>query len=66
MINIDEIETLRKDLDPYYTNPLVLAPSDDHRVWKKEKEKWEYYQAKLVIFKKYLTDKMNFYYGVLS
>ena len=36
---IDEIETLRKDLDPYYTNDLVLAPSDDHRVWKKEKEK---------------------------
>ena len=57
---IDEIETLRKDLDYYYEY------SDDHRVWKKEKEKWEYYQAKLVIFKKYLTDKMNFYYGVIS
>ena len=57
---LDEIETLRKDLDYYYEY------SDDQRVWKKEKEKWEYYQAKLVIFKKYLIDKMNFYYGVIS
>ena len=59
-ISIDEIETLRQDLDYY------CEYSDDFRVWKKEKEKGEYYQAKLVIFKKYLTDKMNFYYGVIS
>ena len=63
---IGEIETLRKNLDPYYTNPLVLAPSDDFRVWKKEHKKWEYYKAKLLIFQVELTKARNFYLGVMS
>ena len=62
MINIsmDEIETLRKDLDYYYEY------SDDFRVWKKEHKKWEYYKAKLLIFQVELTKARNFYYGVIS
>ena len=63
---LNELSNLRSDLDPYYTNPLVLAPSDDHRVWKKEHKKWEYYKAKLLIFQVELTKARNFYYGVIS
>jgi hypothetical protein len=57
---INEIETLRKDLDHYYEF------SDDHRVWKKERDKWEHYLAKLIILKVHLKKARNFYYGVIS
>jgi hypothetical protein len=63
---LNELSNLRSDLDPYYTNPLVLAPSDDYQVWKKEKAKWEYYTAKLLIFQVYMTNTRNFYLGVMS
>ena len=60
MINIDEIELLRQDLDYYFQY------SDDFSVWKKEHKKWEYYKAKLLIFQVELTKARNFYLGVLS
>ena len=57
---IEELAALKSNLDEYYIY------SDDHQVWKKEKAKWDYYSAKLLIFQVYMTDNRNFYLGVLS
>ena len=57
---INELEKLRSKLDHYYSY------SDDFRVWKREKEKWDYYKAKLLIFTQDLKKARNFYYGVIS
>ncbi len=57
---MNELEQLRLKLDHYYSY------SDDFRVWKREKEKWDYYKAKLLIFTQNLTKARNFYYGVIS
>ena len=57
---INELEKLRLKLDHYYSY------SDDFRVWKREKEKWDYYRAKLLVFTQDLTKARNFYYGIVS
>ena len=57
---IQELSKLRADLDQYYTQ------TDDYQLWKKEKAKWDYYKAKLLIFQVELTKARNFYYGVIS
>ena len=57
---INELEKLRLKLDHYYSY------SDDFRVWKREKEKWDYYKAKLLVFTQDLKKARNFYLGVLS
>ena len=57
---IQELSNLRADLDQYYTQ------TDDYQLWKKEKAKWDYYSAKLLIFQVYMTNNRNFYLGVLS
>ena len=57
---INELEKLRSKLDHYYSY------SDDFKVWRREKEKWDYYKAKLLIFTQDLKKARNFYYGVIS
>jgi hypothetical protein len=57
---LEELAKLRENLDHYYSY------SDCHRTWLKEKAKWDYYKAKLLIFQVELTKARNFYYGVLS
>ena len=57
---IKELAELRVKLDKYYTQ------TDDYQLWKKEKLKWDYYTAKLLIFQVDMTKARNFYYGVLS
>ena len=57
---IQELSNLRADLDQYYTQ------TDDYQLWKKEKLKWDYYTAKLLIFQVYMTNTRNFYLGVMS
>ena len=57
---MNELEQLRLKLDHYYSY------SDDFRVWKREKEKWDYYKAKLLVFTQDLKKARNFYLGVLS
>ena len=39
---------------------------DDYRTYKKEKLKWDYYTAKLLIFQVDMTKARNFYLGVMS
>ena len=55
-----ELARLREKLDKYHW------AIQDGRQWRKEQDKHDYYNAKLLIFKKYLTDNRNFYYGVIS
>ena len=57
---MNELEKLRLKLDHYYSY------SDDFKVWKREKEKWDYYKAKLLAFTQDLKKARNFYLGVLS
>jgi len=57
---MNELEKLRLKLDHYYSY------SDDFKVWKREKEKWDYYKAKLLVFTQDLKKARNFYYGVIS
>jgi len=57
---INELEKLRLKLDHYYSY------SDDFKVWKREKEKWDYYKAKLLVFTQDLKKARNFYKGVIS
>jgi len=57
---IQELSNLRSNLDQYYTQ------TDDYQLWKKEKAKWDYYSAKLLIFQVDMTKARNFYYGVIS
>ena len=57
---MNELEKLRLKLDHYYSY------SDDSKVWKREKEKWDYYKAKLLVFTQDLKKARNFYYGVIS
>jgi hypothetical protein len=57
---LDELSKLKANLDEYYIY------SDDHQVWKKEKAKWDYYTAKLLIFQVYMTNIRNFYLGVIT
>lgn len=57
---LNELSDLRATLDPYYTQ------TDDYQLWKKEKAKWDYYSAKLLIFQVYMTNTRNFYLGVMS
>jgi len=57
---MNELEKLRSKLDHYYSY------SDDFRVWKREKEKWDYYKAKLLVFTQDLKKARNFYYGIVS
>ena len=57
---LDELSKLKANLDKYYTY------SDDYQLWKKEKAKWDYYSAKLLIFQVYMTNTRNFYLGVMS
>ena len=56
---MQELSNLRANLDQYYTQ------TDDYQLWKKEKAKWDYYKAKLLIFQVELTKARNFYYGVI-
>ena len=57
---LNELSKLKANLDEYYTK------IDDYRTYKKEKLKWDYYTAKLLIFQVDMTKARNFYYGVLS
>ena len=57
---LEELSKLRENLDHYYSY------SDCHRTWLKEKAKWDYYKAKLLILQTDLKNARNFYYGVLS
>ena len=57
---LDELSKLKANLDEYYTK------IDDYRTYKKEKLKWDYYTAKLLIFQVDMTKARNFYLGVLS
>ena len=57
---LDELSKLKVNLDEYYTK------IDDYSTYKKEKLKWDYYTAKLLIFQVDMTKARNFYYGVLS
>jgi hypothetical protein len=57
---MNELEKLRSKLDHYYSY------SDDFRIWKREKEKWDYYKAKLLVFTQDLKKARNFYYGIVS
>ena len=57
---MQELSDLRANLDKYYTQ------TDDYQLWKKEKAKWDYYSAKLLIFQVDMTKARNFYLGVLS
>ena len=57
---LNELEKLRLKLDHYYSY------SDDFIVWKREKEKWDYYKAKLLVFTQDLKKARNFYKGVIS
>ena len=57
---LDELSKLKANLDEYYTK------IDDYRTYKKEKLKWDYYTAKLLIFQVDMTKARNFYYGVIS
>ena len=52
---MNELEKLRLKLDHYYSY------SDDFKVWKREKEKWDYYKAKLLVFNQDLKKARNFY-----
>ena len=57
---LDELSKLKANLDEYYTK------IDDYSTYKKEKLKWDYYTAKLLIFQVDMTKARNFYLGVLS
>ena len=64
---INELEKLRLKLDHYYSY------SDDFKVWKREKEKWDYYKAQLLVFTQDLTKarrafkkSQDFYFGIVS
>ena len=57
---LDELSKLKANLDEYYTK------IDDYRTYKKEKLKWDYYTAKLLIFQVDMTKARNFYLGVMS
>tara|TARA_R100000781_G_scaffold9322_1_gene8092 strand:- start:4 stop:183 length:180 start_codon:yes stop_codon:yes gene_type:complete len=57
---LNELTKIRATLDKYHNY------CDDFRVWKKEEEKWNYYRAKLLIFKTDLKKARNFYYGIVS
>ena len=57
---LNELSSLKANLDEYYTK------IDDYSTYKKEKLKWDYYTAKLLIFQVDMTKARNFYYGVLS
>lgn len=57
---IQELSKLKANLDEYYTK------IDDYSTYKKEKLKWDYYTAKLLIFQVDMTKARNFYLGVLS
>ena len=57
---LDELSKLKANLDEYYTK------IDDYSTYKKEKLKWDYYTAKLLIFQVDMTKARNFYYGVIS
>ena len=57
---LNELSKLKANLDEYYTK------IDDYSTYKKEKLKWDYYTAKLLIFQVDMTKARNFYYGVLS
>jgi len=57
---LNELSQLRVNLDEYYTR------IDDLNTYKKEKAKWDYYTAKLLIFQVYMTDNRNFYLGVIT
>lgn len=58
---LEELSKLRANLDKYH---WAIEAGDPQ--WRKEQDKHDYYNAKLLIFKKYLTDNRNFYYGVIS
>ncbi len=57
---LNELSKLKANLDEYYTK------IDDYSTYKKEKLKWDYYTAKLLIFQVDMTKARNFYLGVLS
>jgi len=57
---IQELSKLKANLDEYYTK------IDDYRTYKKEKLKWDYYTAKLLIFQVDMTKARNFYLGVIT
>ena len=57
---LNELSSLKANLDEYYTK------IDDYSTYKKEKLKWDYYTAKLLIFQVDMTKARNFYLGVLS
>ena len=57
---LDELSKLKANLDEYYTK------IDDYSTYKKEKLKWDYYTAKLLIFQVDMTKARNFYLGVMS
>ena len=56
----NELSKLRANLDEYYTK------IDDYSTYKKEKLKWDYYTAKLLIFQVDMTKARNFYLGVIT
>ena len=57
---LNELSKLKANLDEYYTK------IDDYSTYKKEKLKWDYYTAKLLIFQVDMTKARNFYLGILS
>ena len=57
---IQELSKLKANLDEYYTK------IDDYSTYKKEKLKWDYYTAKLLIFQVDMTKARNFYLGVIT
>ena len=57
---LDELSKLKANLDEYYTK------IDDYSTYKKEKLKWDYYTAKLLIFQVDMTKARNFYLGVIT
>ena len=58
---MNELEQLRLKLDKFH---WALEAGDPK--WKIEEEKWNYYRAKLLIFKTDLKKARNFYKGVIS
>ena len=57
---LNELSQLKANLDEYYTK------IDDYSTYKKEKLKWDYYTAKLLIFQVDMTKARNFYLGVIT
>ena len=57
---LNELSKLKANLDEYYTK------IDDYSTYKKEKLKWDYYTAKLLIFQVDMTKARNFYLGVIT